>query len=187
MCIRWKMAKEIKKTVAIPDEVAVSIDGRSITVSGTKGEMTRELWYPHITIQQIGDEISVDVDAAMIRKKQKAMVGTLASHIRNMIDGVVHGYRYRMKLVYSHFPVQLRIDGGKFVIGNFLGEKKDRLANILDGVDVVINGDEVTVTGISKESVGQTAANIEQATKIKALDPRVFQDGIYVVEKGMMA
>ncbi len=181
------MAKEIKKTVAIPDDVAVSIDGRMVTVSGPKGEVSRELWYPHITIQQIEDAISVDVDAAMIRKKQKAMVGTLASHIKNMIDGVAHGYRYRMKMVYSHFPVQLRIDGGKFIIGNFLGEKKDRVAQILDGSDVEINGDEVTVTGINKESVGQTAANIEQATKIKARDPRVFQDGIYVIEKEMMS
>ncbi len=181
------MAKEIKKTVAIPDDVAVSIDGRMVTVSGPKGEVSRKLWYPHITIQQIEDAISVDVDAAMIRKKQKAMVGTLASHIKNMIDGVAHGYRYRMKMVYSHFPVQLRIDGGKFIIGNFLGEKKDRVAQILDGSDVEINGDEVTVTGINKESVGQTAANIEQATKIKARDPRVFQDGIYVIEKEMMS
>ncbi|NOQ34105.1 MAG: 50S ribosomal protein L6 [Methanosarcinales archaeon] len=181
------MAKEIKKTVAIPDDVTVSIDGRMVTVSGSKGEVSRELWYPHISIQQIEDAISVDVDAAMIRKKQKAMVGTLASHIKNMIDGVAHGYRYRMKMVYSHFPVQLRIDGGKFIIGNFLGEKKDRVAQILDGSDVEINGDEVTVTGINKESVGQTAANIEQATKIKARDPRVFQDGIYVIGKEMMS
>ncbi|KAF5416177.1 MAG: 50S ribosomal protein L6 [Candidatus Methanogaster sp.] len=181
------MAKEIKKTVAIPDDVAVSIDGRMVTVSGPKGEMSRELWYPHITIRQIEGVISVDVDAAMIRKKQKAMVGTLASHIKNMIDGVMHGYRYRMKLVYSHFPVQLRIDGGKFIIGNFLGEKKDRVAQILGGSDVEVNGDEVIVTGINKESVGQTAANIEQATKIKARDPRVFQDGIYVIGKEMMS
>jgi len=181
------MAKEIKKTVAIPDDVTVSIDGRMVTVSGPKGEVSRELWYPHISIRQIEDAISVDVDAAMIRKKQKAMVGTLASHIKNMIDGVAHGYRYRMKMVYSHFPVQLRIDGGKFIIGNFLGEKKDRVAQILDGSDVEINGDKVTVTGINKESVGQTAANIEQATKIKARDPRVFQDGIYVIGKEMMS
>jgi len=181
------MAKDIKKTVTIPDGVAVSIDGRMVTISGPKGKMSRELWYPHIAILQVEDVISVDVDTAMIRKKQKAMVGTLASHIKNMIDGVTHGYRYRMKMVYSHFPVQLRIDGGKFIIGNFLGEKKDRMATILDGADVEISGDEVTVTGINKESVGQTAANIEQATKIKARDPRVFQDGIYVIEKEMMS
>ena len=91
-----------------------------------------------------------------------------------------------MKMVYSHFPIQLRVDGDRLVIGNFLGEKKDRTAWIQSGVDVSLNGDEVIVTGINKESVGQTAANIEQATRIKARDPRVFQDGIYVVGKDML-
>ncbi len=89
-------------------------------------------------------------------------------------------------MVYSHFPIQLRVDGDRLIIGNFLGEKKDRTAWIQSGVDVALNGDEVVVTGINKESVGQTAANIEQATRIKARDPRVFQDGIYVVGKDML-
>ncbi len=181
------MAKEIRKTITIPDKVSVSIDNRLVTISGPKGEMARELWYPHITIQRIDDEISVDVDTPAIRKEQKAMVGTFASHLRNMIDGVTKGYRYRMKMLYSHFPIQLRIQGDKFIIGNFLGEKKERVAQILSEVDVAINGDEVVVTGINKESVGQTVANIEQATKIKARDPRVFQDGIYIIGKEMMS
>lgn len=182
------MAKELKKTIAIPDDVTVSIDGRLIKIMGPKGEIARELWYPHITIQQTEGALLVDVDnPAAVRKKQKAMVGTMTSHLTNMIDGVTTGYKYVMKMVYSHFPIQLRIDGNKFTIGNFLGEKKDRMARIVDGVDVEINGDMVVVTGINKESVGQTAANIEQATKIKSRDPRVFQDGIYVVGKEMMA
>ena len=180
------MAKELKKTIAIPDNVNVSIDGRSVTVSGPNGEITRELWYPHLSIHQIEQNVYVDVDTTMVRKKQKAMVGTLTSHIRNMIDGVVSGYRYRMKMVYSHFPIQLRVKDDRLIIGNFLGEKKERTARILSGVDVALDGDEVVVTGINKEFVGQTAANIEQATRIKALDPRVFQDGIYVVEKETM-
>jgi len=180
------MAKELKKTIAIPDNVDVSIDGRTVTVSGPSGSITRELWYPHLTIQRIEQNIYVDTDATIVRKKQKAMIGTLASHLRNMISGVLSGYRYRMKLVYSHFPIQLRVDGDRLVIGNFLGEKKDRTAWIQSGVDVALNGDEVVVTGINKESVGQTAANIEQATRIKARDPRVFQDGIYMVEKDML-
>lgn len=181
------MAKELKKTIMIPDDVDVSIDERLVTISGPKGEMTRELWYPRLTIQHVEDNLYVDVDTAEVRKKQKAMIGTFASHLRNMVDGVSRGYRYRMKMVYSHFPIQIRVQGDKFIIGNFLGEKKDRMAKILDGVDVAIKGDGVIVTGINKESVGQTVANIEQATRIKRRDPRVFQDGIYVVSKEMMA
>ncbi len=181
------MAKELRKTITVPDDVTVSINKRLITISGPKGEISRELWYPHIIIQHIDDEISVDVDTPAIRKEQKAMVGTFASHLRNMIDGVTRGYRYRMKMLYSHFPIQLRIKGDRFIIGNFLGEKNERVAQILSGVDVAINGDEVIVTGINKESVGQTAANIEQATTIKSRDPRVFQDGIYIIGKEMMS
>ena len=86
------------------------------------------------------------------------------------------------------------VDGVKFLynnddtnnfehIGNFLGEKKPRLARILGETKVKVSGNEVVVSGISKEDVGQTAANIEQVTKIKRFDPRIFQDGIYIVDK----
>ena len=111
------------------------------------------------------------------------MVGTFASHVSNMIKGVSEGFEYRMKVVYAHFPMQLKVDGRKLMISNFLGEKKPRSANILGISAVKTTADEVIVTGIDKEDVGQTAANIEQATRIKRFDPRVFQDGIYTVEK----
>ena len=52
---------------------------------------------------------------------------------------------------------------------------------------VEIKGDEVVVSGIDKEAVGQTAANIEQTTRIRGYDPKVFQDGIYPVDKGVGA
>jgi large subunit ribosomal protein L6 len=100
-----------------------------------------------------------------------------------MIKGVTQGFEYRMKVVYSHFPMQLKVEGKKLLINNFLGEKKARYANILGETKVKTGADMVTITGINKEDVGQTAANIEQATKIKRFDPRVFQDGIYIVEK----
>jgi large subunit ribosomal protein L6 len=111
------------------------------------------------------------------------MVGTFASHITNMMKGVTEGFEYRMKVVYSHFPMQLKVEGDKLMIGNFLGEKKARSAKILGDTKVKASGDEVIVTGYNKEDVGQTAANIEQTTRIKRFDPRVFQDGIYTVEK----
>jgi large subunit ribosomal protein L6 len=97
--------------------------------------------------------------------------------------GVAEGYEYRMKVVYSHFPMQLKVEGAAFVISNFLGEKNPRVAKIVGDTRVKAAGDEVVITGINKEDVGQTAANIEQVTKIKRFDPRVFQDGVYIVEK----
>ncbi|MBW6469904.1 MAG: 50S ribosomal protein L6 [Methanosarcinaceae archaeon] len=175
------MAKELKKTVPIPDGVTITYEGNVFSASGKKGNNQRFLWFPGITIKVTDSEVTVD--AVLSRKKQKAMVGTLASHINNMMRGVSDGFEYRMKVVYSHFPMQIKVEGNKFVIGNFLGEKSSRVANILGETKVKTNADEVIVTGINKEDVGQTAANIEQKTKIKRFDPRVFQDGIYIVEK----
>jgi len=111
------------------------------------------------------------------------MVGTLAAHISNMIVGVTKGYEYKMKVVYSHFPIQLKSASDELVINNFLGERKSRSAKVLDGAKIEIGKDEVMVKGIDKERVGQTMANIEQATRVRGFDIRVFQDGIYLVEK----
>jgi large subunit ribosomal protein L6 len=100
-----------------------------------------------------------------------------------MIKGVTEGFEYKMSIVYSHFPMQTKVEGKTVVISNFLGEKKPRIAKIVGGTTVKVSGNSVVVSGINKEDVGQTTANIEQKTKIKRFDPRVFQDGIYVVEK----
>lgn len=175
------MAKEIAKSIAIPEGVSVSYVGNTFTTTGPKGSIERQLWYPGINIHTTDSEILVD--SAIIRRKQKAMVGTLASHITNMIKGVTDGFEYKMSIVYSHFPMQVKVEGNVLSIGNFLGEKKPRIARILGETKVKISGSDVVVSGINKEDVGQTAANIEQKTKIKRFDPRVFQDGIYIIEK----
>ncbi|MBP1909319.1 50S ribosomal protein L6 [Methanolobus bombayensis] len=175
------MAKEIKKIIEIPEGVTVTMQGQVLSVTGPKGMTERNFWYPGVKIEIEGSEVIVD--STVIKKTQKAMVGTFASHITNMIKGVTEGFEYRMKVVYSHFPMQLKVEGDRLMISNFLGEKKARNAKILGETKVKASGDEVVVTGNNKEDVGQTAANIEQTTRIKRFDPRVFQDGIYTVEK----
>ncbi|RLI07546.1 50S ribosomal protein L6, partial [Candidatus Bathyarchaeota archaeon] len=104
---------------------------------------------------------------------------------RNMITGVMRGFTYKMKIVFTHFPIQVSVEGDKVVIRNFLGEKAPRVAKIMPGVVVEVQKEDVLVKGIDIEAVGQTAANIEQATKIKGKDNRVFLDGIYIYEKHM--
>jgi len=78
-----------------------------------------------------------------------------------------------------HFPFKVEISGNEITINNFLGEKIPRKAKIVDGCKVEIKGDEISVSGINKESVGLTAARLEIATKVKNRDRRVFQDGIF--------
>jgi large subunit ribosomal protein L6 len=175
------MEKEISQSVEVTPGVTVTYDNRIMTVKGPKGQNVKELFYPGIDITVSAGEIVVKTESQ--RKQYKAMVGTYASHIANMITGVTEGFEYKMNIVYSHFPMQTKVNGNTFVISNFLGEKKPRIAKILGSTTVKVSGNSVTVTGICKEDVGQTTANIEQKTKIKRFDPRVFQDGIYVVEK----
>jgi large subunit ribosomal protein L6 len=172
---------ETKRTIKIPEGVNVNIDKMKVTVSGPLGQIQSDLWYPGIIIKKVDSEIVVETVKS--RRDQLAMIGTFESHLKNIITGVSKGYEYKMKMVYSHFPIQLKTEGNKVMIGNFLGEKRSRKANIMGNAKVTIKGDQVIINGINKEEVGQTAANIQLATKIRRFDPRVFQDGIYLVEK----
>jgi large subunit ribosomal protein L6 len=175
------MVKEVARQIEIPEGVEVEVIDSTVTVKGPKGELSRKLWYPGIDI--IKEESHLFVNSKLDRKRQRAMVGTLAAHIGNMIAGVTAGFEYKMKVVYSHFPIQLKSGKNELIISNFLGERKSRSAKIVGGTKVDFGKDEVTLSGIDKEKVGQTMANIEQATRVKGFDIRVFQDGIYLVEK----
>jgi large subunit ribosomal protein L6 len=175
------MVREVARQIEIPDGVSIAVDGNTVTVKGPKGEATRTLSYPELEIRK--EDSYLVVNSKLDRKRQRAMVGTLAAHIGNMIIGVTRGYEYKMKVVYSHFPIQLKAASDELIINNFLGERKARSAKILPGTKVEIGKDEVVITGINKEHVGQTMANIEQATRVRGFDIRVFQDGVYLVDK----
>jgi large subunit ribosomal protein L6 len=167
--------------VTIPAGVEVSLENSILTVKGPKGILERNVWYPGIDFT-IEDNI-VTIKTKLTRKKVTSMVGTLAAHLRNMCKGTTEGYTYTMKVVYSHFPIQLKVIDNRFEIGNFLGEKHPRYARIIENTKVKINNEQIIITGINKDLVGATAANIERATKVRNRDPRVFQDGIYIVHK----
>ncbi len=172
-----------RREVEIPEGVTVEIlEGGIVKVKGPLGELERKLYHPKISIRK--EDSKVVVECVLPRKKEVAMTGTFASHIKNMIKGVTRGYTYRLKIVYAHFPMKVYVKGDKVIIENFQGERAPRYAKILPGVKVEVKGEEVIVSGIDREKVGQTAANIELATKIRDRDVRVFQDGIYIVSKG---
>jgi len=175
------IAALIEKTTELPEGVTATIDNGMLSVNGPKGSLTREFRDPKIAMSMNGN--SIVVRAEMPRMREKALVGTWNAHVNNMCKGVTDGFTYHMKLVYSHFPVKLSVKGDKMVIENFSGEKSPRFAKIVEGTKVTAKGDSVTIEGIDKEKVGQTMANIEQATTIRGFDRRVFQDGIYLVSK----
>jgi len=175
------MVKYVERQIEIPEGVDIKVSDSTVTVKGPKGQLTRRLQYPGITINK--EESHLVVNSRLNRKLQRAMVGTLSAHIGNMIAGVTNGFEYKMKVVYSHFPIQLKAGKDELVISNFLGERRARSAKIVGKTKINLGKDEVTISGMDKEEVGQTMANIEQATRVKGFDVRVFQDGIYLVEK----
>jgi len=173
---------EIKDKVTIPDNLQFTLENNVLTIKGEKGQLSRDFAQPQITLKANGRVI--EINSKSTRKKEKAFVGTTAAHMKNMIKGATKGFEYKMKTVFSHFPIKTSVDGNNFVIQNFLGERSARRAEILDGVNIEIKGEEITVRGVDKEKVGQTVANIERATLVKNRDIRVFQDGIYKIVKG---
>lgn len=175
----------MEKKVKIPEGVEVKVEGMKVLVKGPKGELERNFFSPlysgYISLEVKENEFIVKSENE--RRKIKAMLGTIAAHVRNMIKGVTQGYRYKLKAVYVHFPMSVEVKCDKVIIKNFLGEKTPRIAKIVGNVSVKIQGQEIIVEGIDKEEVGQTAANLEQATRVTHLDRRIFQDGIYLVSK----
>jgi large subunit ribosomal protein L6 len=173
--------KTAELTVEIPQGVTVSINGPKMTVKGPKGEVSKTFQLDRMSIEKRDDKVVLFMPSN--RKGDKAVLGAANAHVVNLIHGVTDGVVYKMKVVYSHFPMNVKVQGAKLVIDNFLGEKHPRKTDILKGVTVEIKGQDVTLKGASIEDVSQTAANIEQVTKISARDLRVFQDGIYITEK----
>ncbi len=177
---------EIIHEVEIPEGVTVTVDhanGENHTiVKGPKGELERRFRYRGVTVNVDGGAVRIHKD--LPRREHKAICGTYAAHIRNMMRGVVSGWTYQLKIVYNHFPIKANVQATELVIENFLGERHARRATILPGAKVSVKGADVTVEGIDRQAVGQTAANIELATRVKGRDIRVFQDGIYITNKG---
>jgi len=177
----------MEKTVKIPDGITASLDKWKVSIKGKKGILERS-FYSSLFSKRVSIKLennTFTVNTAETRRQIKSFVGTIASHIENMILGVQSGYEYRMKIIYMHFPMTVKVQGKEVVVSNFLGEKSPRKASIIGGTKVELKGDEIILTGTNKEEVGQTANLIERATWIKARDRRVYQDGCFITSRGV--
>ncbi|MBI4019029.1 MAG: 50S ribosomal protein L6 [Candidatus Aenigmarchaeota archaeon] len=174
----------MKKEVAIPKGVDVTIQGMELRIKGPKGELSKNFENPLFNgIVKMEKNDNFVVSSESERRQIKAMVGAIAAHAKNMIAGVTKGYEYTMKIHYSHFPINVEVKDKDILVKNFLGEKAPRMTKIKGKVDVKATKDTVIVKGTDLEDVGQTCRNIEEICKIVERDGRVFNDGIYVVDK----
>lgn len=164
--------------VSIPKGVNATVSGKKVSMKGPKGSVEREFKVKGLVLKLDGSEITVAKEEGS--KLSFAVMISVAAHIANMAIGASEGYEKKMTIVYAHFPISVEVKGDKLLIKNFIGEKKPREARIIGATKIVSKGADVTVSGPSKEDVGQTVSNIRTCVKIRNRDPRVFQDGLYV-------
>ncbi|MGC9079303.1 MAG: 50S ribosomal protein L6 [Nanopusillaceae archaeon] len=167
--------------VDVPDNVKVSIEKNVIKVEGPKGKKERMINNRNIIIEKKDNQVIFK--AYFPSKKVLKDLYTMIAHLKNDIHGVVNGYRYKLKAVYIHYPIKLKLDKNKLVIENFMGGKNPIVIEIPEGVKASINENEIILEGYDLEKLGNLAGLIENSVRLRDKDLRKFQDGIYIVEK----
>jgi len=174
-----------KEEMEIPEGVKVTLDGNHhITVKGPNGKITKD--FSHVR----GIKVSIEGNKIFFstnfpKSGTLALIKTIFNLIKNLIIGVQTNYKYICKVCYSHFPctVEVKPDKKEIHVINFLGERAPRVTHYLDNVEVKVEGEDVILIGPDKETLGQTAANIQKCCRIRKKDPRVFQDGVYLYKR----
>lgn len=175
------MLPPITEKIEIPRGITVEIVGNVIKAKGLKGENERAFAHPKIEVSK--DDKNIILTSKKPTKREKTMLNSFKAHIKNLLKGVNEGFTYKLKMCFSHFPMNVSVEKDDILIKNFLGEKIPRTAKIMPGVQVKVEGSFIIVEGIDKENTAVTASRIEQATRITKRDRRIFQDGCFLTEK----
>merc|ERR1719478_1424153 len=165
----------------VPDDVKIKVKARKVTVTGTKGTLTKDLSHLPIDIKVMKMATSklkgnyVRIQMWNGGYKQACAVTTFKSHISNMIIGVTEGFRYKMRLVHAHFPIQALVakDEKQITIKNFLGGKKSHLVNMQAGCTVQISKEqqhEIIFDGIDNGLLSLSCAQVSQMCQVGRKD-----------------
>jgi large subunit ribosomal protein L6 len=174
--------EEIFAEIEAPASVKLSKEGNVIVVKGKLGTVKKDFTRLPAAVSIEGNKITVKPYGK--RKQDLAVTNTARSILQSMIKGVEKGYTYKVKIIFAHFPIAVKVKGKEVLVENFFGERSPRVAKIVgDTTKVSVAGEDVLVQGPSLEDVSQTAANIELSTLIKEKDQRVFLDGLYVYSR----
>jgi large subunit ribosomal protein L6 len=175
--MKYKLYEELD----IPKGVSVNLMNGIFTVKGAAGEVSRQLYNPRIASRL--DEEKIVFESKSATKREKNLTNTFIAHLKVMFKGASKGHNYKLKVCASHFPMTVSVKGSQLEIKNFFGEQVSRFVNIPQGASVKVQGQVISVESTSKELAGQTAARIEHATKRPGFDKRIFQDGIFIIDK----
>lgn len=176
-----EQVEKFQDEVVIPEGVIITQKKHMLTFEGPLGKTHQSFRSIPVTLEI--NEGKVILKTIEQKKRDYAILHATRSLIRNICEGLVEGYTIKMKVVFAHFPITVKIEGKKILIENFQGERAPRTTSIVGNTKVVPKGEDVLLTGEVWTDITQTAANIELKTKVKNKDHRVFLDGIYVYEK----
>jgi len=153
-------------------------DGKLVLSKGDKS-LCRVLPRRKLAVKVSGNKI----EFAVKDKKDRALVGTFRSHVRNIMAGLQEPFVYKLKACSTHFPMSVKLEGTDVVVQNFIGSKAPIKVKIPEGVDVKIEGEIITISSPDIELAGMAASRIEQSTRMNKRDRRIFQDGIFMIKK----
>ena len=176
-----KKLQDLSTSLELPKGVSAKFENELLLVTGPLGKVQQEFSKIPVKVDINGNQITVTTHGA--RRQNRSILNTARSLVHNAIEGVTKGYQYKLKVIFAHFPVTVKVQGKRVLVENFYGERSPRVADIIGDTKVEVQGEDLIVNGVSLQDVGQTAANLEQATTVKRKDQRVFLDGVYVYER----
>ena len=174
------MKQTITLPIPVPEGASASYENGTFTIKA-KNTVTRRLYRPEVDVS-VKDGV-IELVAVNATQREKRQMNTMRSHIRNMFKGALEGHTYKLKICSGHFPMNVSVSNNKLEVKNFLGEAVPRRVKVKQEVDVKIDGDEIIVTSPYKELAGAQASDIEQLTRVTNKDRRIFQDGLFLIEK----
>ncbi|MFH1237820.1 MAG: 50S ribosomal protein L6 [archaeon] len=175
------MNKDLSRVIEIPGNVEVVVKGNQVIVKGNGNELIKIFDKGKVSIVFADNKITISAKGAT--RRESKMIGTIWACINNMIKGVGENFVYTLEICNVHFPMNVKVEGNEVIIKSFIGETVKRVAKILPKVKVDIKGNQIIVSSCDIEAAGQTAANLEKATRLTGRDRRIFQDGIFMTEK----
>ena len=171
------MSRIGKQTVIVPAGTEVKLTGTVFSVKGPKGTLTRD--FPgQVTIKIEGSEITFTPNKEN-DKTVNALWGTYASHVKNMVDGVNTGYTKKLVLE----GVGFKSDVAGNVLNLALGFSHPVKVTIPEGITVTAEKNNITISGIDKELVGQFSSSIRSMKKPEPYKGKGFHYSDEVVRR----
>ncbi|MBN2052190.1 50S ribosomal protein L6 [Candidatus Woesearchaeota archaeon] len=175
------MKQDIHEELEISEGITAHVEYGIFSIKGAKGEVKKSLHNPKVKVS-VNNQLIV-FEAKKGTQREKRLIKAYIAHLKSMMRGVSQLHYYKLKICSGHFPMNVSVKGSIFEIKNFVGETVPRTLQLKEGVKVSVDGHFVIVESADKEKAGMTAAAIEKMTKRAAFDKRIFQDGIFIIEK----